>query len=298
MRLTLLELTQSILSSLDSDEVNSISDTTESLQVAQIVQNKYYDIVSRGDLPIQKELFQLDPSNDEDKPVLMLVPSSATSLEWIKYFDTNVLDGNQFPSHGHDINTDIVSGSMSSPQSAPGYRYVTILPIDQFIDMVNRFNPQDTTVEQFNLTDKGKTYTFYYKVNAQPSYCTVISNYQVVFDTFDNTQDSTLQASKTMCWGQMVTPFEMNDNFIPDLDDGQFPLLLNEAKALAYYELKQTPHAKAEQEVKRQWSQVQKNKSISGKPTYFNQLADFGRVPRTGGFSGGGYGAYKWMRGT
>lgn len=297
MRQTLLELTQTVLSRLDSDEVNSISDTSESLQVAQIIKNKYYDIIARADLPEQKELFQLVPATDADKPVLMSLPPTVTKFEWIKYFDTNVLDGSEIPSHGHDINVDIVSGNMSDPNTAPGYKYVTILPIDQFMDMINSFNPLSSNVEQFNFVDQGNTFTFYYKNNAQPSYCTVISNSSVVFDSFDNTQDSTLQASKTLCWGQIVTPFQMVDNFVPDIDDSQFPLLLNEAVSLAFYELKQTPHALAAQEVKRQWNQVQKNKSIDGKPSHFDQLANFGRVPRTGGYASGAP-IYRWMRGS
>jgi hypothetical protein len=76
----------------------------------------------------------------------------------------------------------------------------------------------------------------------------------------------------------------MVDTFTPDLDSQQFPLLVNEAKALAFFELKQQPHVKAEQELKRQWSTVQKNKSINNRPTYFNELANFGR--RTGNYYG------------
>jgi len=37
MKSTVLDMTQSILSGLGSDEVNSISDTTESLQVAEVI---------------------------------------------------------------------------------------------------------------------------------------------------------------------------------------------------------------------------------------------------------------------
>ena len=58
MKYTLLEMTQDILSNMSSDEVNSISDTPESLQVATIIKQKYYDIVSRGDLP-EHNLYRL-----------------------------------------------------------------------------------------------------------------------------------------------------------------------------------------------------------------------------------------------
>jgi hypothetical protein len=299
-QMTVLDMVQNILASLDSDEVNSIGDTVESRQVAQILQNKYYDMTSRGQLPEHTQLLQLTPSVDPDRPVLMFIPEQVSRVEWIKYFDSNVLDGQsdqsaQFGSFSHDLNLDLTAGT-SIATAPPGYIYVTILPVDQFLDYTNRFNPEESDVFSFKFNEGAFNFTFYYKNDHRPQYCCVLENTYVIFDMFDATQDSTLQASKTMCLGQIVPDFVLSDTFIPDIDPQQFPLLINEAKAWAWIELKQMPHPKAEQEVKRQWSTVQKNKSYVNKPSYFDQLSDFGRVPRTGGFSGGGYGAYKWMR--
>lgn len=286
---TLLEITQDILSRMGSDEVNSISDTAESLQVATIIKNKYYDIVSRGGLTVNEKPFQLNPSNDASRPVLMYVPDGVITIEWLKYFDTNPSNSqeeSQFGAFSHDLNTDIVETPSTAADIPAGYKYVTMLPIQQFLDMTNKFNPGDSDVRGFPLaTDKGD-FHFYYKNDHQPSYCTIIANTYIVFDSFDATQDSTLQANKTMALGQSTTPFSMTDSFVADIDDNQFPLLFNEALAVAFYELKQSPNVKAEQEAKRQWSVVQKNKSVDNKPSYFDQLPNFGRVPRTGGFSG------------
>lgn len=289
---TLLEMTQDILSRMSSDEVNSISDTAESLQIATIIKNKYFDIVARGDLPAEERLIQLTPSDDATKPVLMYVPDGVITIEWLKYFDTNPTDSqeqSQFGS-GHDTNLDITH-TPSDPADVPaGYKYVTLLPIAQFLDMVNGFNPSESNVETLSFKPGSQTYTFYYKNDHQPRYATIIENTYVIFDMYDATQDSTLQASKTMAFGQSITPFSMTDNFVPNVDDNQFPLLFNEALAVAFYELKQVPNAKAEQEIKRQWSVVQKNKSVDNKPSYFDQLPNFGRMPRTGGYGGFIYG--------
>jgi hypothetical protein len=67
------------------------------------------------------------------------------------------------------------------------------------------------------------------------------------------------------------------DTFIPQLDNNIFPLLLNEAKSLAFLELKQQPHVKAEQEIKRQISSLQKFKAVTKQPTDFERLPNFGR---------------------
>ena len=355
MKFTLLDMTQNILSAMSSDEVNSISDTTESMQVAQIIKNKYYDIVSRGELPEHQELFQLDPATDGSTPVLMFVPDGVSKINSIRYFNTNT--GVLGQTFGHGVNTDLpiddtgwtatstssvsigtgtktftinddtldikvgdfmvatagptlMYGTVSdytnftlevnittkigagtytswtiyqntNGAAPPGYQEVTILPVEQFLDHVNRFNPTETTVSSFVFTDSyndtSNNFTFYYKTNQQPQFCCVISNYWVIFDSYDATQDVTIQASKTECWGQVIPEFTMADDFYPDLDDQQFALLLNESKSLAFYELKQQVHAKADQEIKRQWSTVQKNKSVVNRPTYFDQIPNFGR---------------------
>src|SRR5437899_5848309 len=172
--------------------------------------------------------------------------------------------------------------SINVPNAPPGYKYVAVVPVDYFLDITNRNDLTMTNVFQYTFTQGGNNYTFRAFNNRQPSMCTVISNQFVIFDGYDNTQDSTLQASKTLCYGQVVPPFVLQDNFVPVLDDNQFPLLLNEAKSLAFYELKQIPHQKADQEIKRQWTVTQARKSKANKPSYFDQLANYGQVPRTG----------------
>src|ERR1041385_1579400 len=118
MQMTLLDMTQNILSSLSSDEVNSIGDTTESQQIALIIKNKYYDIINRVNLPEHDQLIQLDPSLDNTIPVMMFVPEGVTDISWLKYFNTNVVPTSSTGSI-HDLNVDITSTSSSTP-TIPG----------------------------------------------------------------------------------------------------------------------------------------------------------------------------------
>jgi hypothetical protein len=282
MKMTLLAMTQDVLSELTSDEVNSISDTTESMQVATIIRNKYNDIITRAGLTKHQQLFQLNASNDITQPVLMIVPNNVCDIQWIKYYDSNVTDSTDDSEDVHDLNLDITdSDPSSSDDTSPSYKYVTLLPLQQFLDMTNRFNTNESDVKTFTFGDTSNSlnynFTFNYKNDRQPHYAAIISNNYVVFDSFDNTQDTTLQASKVMGFGAVLPDFTMTDSFVPDMDEEQFPLLLNEAKSWAYFVLKQTAHPKAEQESKRQWGTIQRNKSIDNKPNYFDQLANFGR---------------------
>ena len=275
MKMTLLSMTQSILSALSSDEVNSIGDTTESLQVAEVIKQAFMNISARAGILEQSQLFQLDPSLDLTKPVLMYKPDHINKIEWIKYYDTHLpaTAGSNFI---HDLNVDITAQGGSSA-AVPSWKYVTILPIQQFLDYVNNYNPNDTTVSTYVFETTGGIFNLRYKNNATPRFCTILQNYYVLFDSYDKTVDGTLQTSKTQCFGEGTVEWKMEDSFIPNLDENQFSLLLNEAKSLAFLELKQMSHPKAEQEVKRQWGTIQRTKSLADVPTSFQQLPDFGR---------------------
>lgn len=290
MKLTNLQYVQSILSALGSDEVNSVSDTPESLQVLECLRTTYFNIIARTDLPEHKQVIQLDPSIDSTIPVLMYVPQGVGQIDWIRYYDSNNLpDTDGKPGFSHDLNLDITStgGVITSPP--PGYKYVNILPFQDFIEYTQGFNPEDTTIGTFTFTDRKNnfpgTYTFYYRDDRTPTYCTILSDYYVIFDSYDAVVDSTLQASKTMALGEIIPSWSNTDSFIPNIDEMQVPLLLNEAKSLAFYELKQSLHQKAEQEAKRQWGSVQKDKSLINRPSYFDALPDFGRRGRLAGTS-------------
>lgn len=283
MKLTLLDMTQNILSALNGEEVNSIGDTTEAKQVAECIRTSYLNMQGRYDLPEHNQLLQLQPSNDITAPVLMYRPDHVNRIEWIKYYNLPSVNSQQTSAFVHDLDLDLVStGQTVVPP--PAYGEVKLLTIEDFVNMVNSFNTLESDVESFNLvvtnaaSGEPSSFIFNYKNNKIPQYFCVIQNYFIVFDSYDNTVDSTLQASKTLCLGWTVPVFEVNDSFIPDLDEAQVPLLLNEAKSLAFLELKNRQHQKAEQEVMRQLSSLSKFKALSNRPTPFEQLPSFGRL--------------------
>lgn len=369
-------MTQDILSSMNSDNINSISDTPESLQVATIIKQKYLDIISRVDITDHEQLCQLQPSLDVTQPVLMYVPQGIAELKWIKYFDSNSLDGNTATDFAHDLNTDIkpnsgsgapkwssistttnsigtgsktftvsvglkisigdfatctysptnasmtgtvtaytsATGSLTlnifstsgtgtysqwsiiqgtSTPSGPGYLYVTILTNDEYLNYMSGLNPSNKNVLTFNLQDTSNNFNgnfaFNYVNDKTPTYCTIISNHYVIFDSFDSSIDSTLQASKTMCLGRVIPVFLMQDSFIPDLAEENFTLLINEAKTLAFFELKGQPHPLADKEVQRGWTAIQKKKAVINRPTFFDELPGYGRKRGYYGYRGGYY---------
>lgn len=251
MKLTVLDYVQNIASAMSSDEVNSIADTVESMQIAEIVKTTYFNIIARAGLPEGKKFFQLDASLSGLTPVMMFIPEGIRSMEWMKYYN-------------RDPDTDM-------------YEYVTLLPLKQFLDFVNGYDRSQSYVDFMDLTIGPETFEINFRNDVQPQCACVISDYYVIFDSYNSALETTLESSNTQCWGQASPTWEMTDTFIPQLDEEQVPLLLNEAKSLAFFELKQQEHSKAEKESRRQWATLQRTKSVDNKPSYFDQLPDFGR---------------------
>lgn len=253
MKLTLLDMVQNILSSMDSDEVNNISATAESRQVAEVVKTAYFNIISRANLPEHCTLFSLLASGAEAQPVLMKRPENVARIDWIKY----------------NIATD------DNIVLEPEYEYVSIVSVDQFLNRVHKFNPDEDNVRVFTFDE----YRFNYYVDRRPEFCTIIKDEFIIFDGHNSDLESTLQESKTLCYGRITPSFSMTDTFIPDLDDHLFPLLLSEAKATAFIEMKQLENARAERESRRQWNASQKHKHLHTLSN-FKQLPNFGRRKR------------------
>lgn len=82
---TLLELTQNILSAMDSDEVNSIGDTVESLQIAEIIRETYEEITVGIDIPGLEGLVKFDAIQDEARPNVLKAPRELEKIDWLRY---------------------------------------------------------------------------------------------------------------------------------------------------------------------------------------------------------------------
>jgi hypothetical protein len=84
-KLTLLEITQNILNAMDSDSVNSVDDTVESMQVAEIVKETYFDLMSQRDWPWLREEFSLEGMGDLANPTKMRMPDAYSKMMYVKY---------------------------------------------------------------------------------------------------------------------------------------------------------------------------------------------------------------------
>lgn len=254
MKYTLLDLVQTIASSMDSDEVNSIGDSVESLQIAAIVRTAYFDIVNRAKLPEQYSLITLDASGDATKPTLMTLPSTVSKIDSVSY------------DKREDASDPILMTA------------VPFMDLPTFLERMYTLSTDEDNVGSFDHTIDTDTFTILYVNDRGPCYYTSFDDNTLIFDSYDADVDTTLQKSKTVCRALKITPFTLTDSFdFPELDDPQFALLLNEAKSLAWAELKQTVHGIAERNSRRGWSNLNKNKFATEHTSDFNALPNFGR---------------------
>ena len=220
-KMTLLEMVQDIMSDMDSDEINSITDSVEGLQVAQIIKTTYYNIIDGKDFPFLYELFKLGTSGTNDRPTHMRIPETIIDLDWIKY------------------------NCKKSTDTKDKYLKIQYKNPEDFLDITDKRDSSASNVE--TITDSTGIKIYVYNDKA-PQYFTSFDDDYLVFDSYDTLVDTTLQNSKTQCHGKRSVTFTMSDDFTPDMPVQMFSYLLNESKSVAFVTLKQMANPKAEQQ--------------------------------------------------
>ena len=219
-KMSLLEMTQDILSDMDSDEVNSINGSVESLQVAQIIKTTYYNIIDGKDFPWLRELFQLDASATNLKPVYLKLPETVIDIDWVKYNCRKVTD------------------------TKDQYKKIIYKTPEDFLEIIDVRNSNDENI-QVVVDNSGIKLNIFN--DRAPTYFTSFDDEVLVFDAYDKDIDDTLQNAKSQCYGKRSVTFIMSDTFIPDLPVQMFSYLLSEAKSVCFATLKQMANVKAEQ---------------------------------------------------
>jgi len=226
MKKTLLEMTRAILNEMDSDDVNSISDTVEAMQVAQIIQGCFQEMVSNRNWPHNRKLTQVHHSGTPERPTHLKLPENTTELVFFKYDKTRKEDGN-------DIQ----------------YQEVHYRHPDDFLRIVSSRNINTPNVRKV-IDVSGVPLII--KTNQAPTYWTSFDDEFIVCDSYDSAVDDALKKSKAQCLLYALPVWKHTDDAIPDLPQEAFSALIEEAKSTAFLTLKQMPNEKAEQKASRQ----------------------------------------------
>jgi len=219
MKMTLLEMTQNILAALNEDEVNSIGDTQTAIDVSEIIREAYYQIITQQDWDFLKTTFQLLGLSDISKPTILKVPEWISVVDWIKVKE----------------------------HSTGQYQVVQFMEPERFIEMTSARPSYGDNIQEVS---EG-TFTYRVYKNTEPKYWTSIDGNTILFDSYYGVSQSSILPSDTLAFGRKIPVWNPDDNFVPELQEENFPYLLAEAKSLAFVQIAQTANAKAEQYARR-----------------------------------------------
>lgn len=245
-KMTLLEIVQDVLNDMDSDEVNSITETVEANQIANICRSVYYDVITTLDLPEHMELLTVTGLSNSSRPNYM----DADSVTEIKELRYNVSD---------------TVGELE-------YKLIEYVTPEEFI---KKIVTRDTAAtEVIVVTDPTNGISLPILNNKMPDFYTSFDDRYLCFDSYDSTVESFLQTSKTMVLGIKLPSFSLVNGAIPDLDDTVFPYYLAEVKSRALSLLKGGPDIKVEQFARKHRYFQRNNRWKTGEQRILN---DYGR---------------------
>jgi len=229
MRMTLLQMVQSILSDTDSDEVSSINETVEADRVASILRDVYYEITSPRNIPELMRIIQLYGLSDSEKPTYLQIPTGVSDIQWFQY---NIAD--------FALDEDPIYQ----------FRKLDYLEPYVFLDRISRRDSDATNVVIVEEVYSGSHLII--ENDKQPQYYTTFDDKYIICDSWDATVEDTLQQYKTRVWAKYVPEWEAVDDYYPEIDSMMFPYLLAEAKSRCFSVLKGGVDPKIEQGARRQ----------------------------------------------
>lgn len=241
---TLLEIVQEILSAMDSEAVNTISDSEEAGQVADIVGSTFYNIIATRDVAAHERLLRLTALSDSNYPTSFVLTDTVKHINKVWY------------------NTETVS--------APRFKEIDFLEPTQFLDRL------DGVQEDYLLVFEPVTGApVKIRTNQHPSFYTSFDDTYLMFDAYDTTVDSTLQQTKVRALGAVFPTFSKTDSYVPDLAPQYFPYLINEAKSVCFDVLKGGTTPKVDQAARRQKAYIQNDKYRNDQHRHW---PDYGRT--------------------
>lgn len=224
-------MVQNILSDMDSEEVNSISDTNEAAQIAQVIKSTYNNLIATRFIPELAQMFKLTSLSSSARPTHFTTPSRIKNLEFIDY-------------------------NKAENVGEVKYSRLKYIEPDDFLSVSDSRDSLSSNVLQ--VLDYQADTTLLIRKDIMPSYYTSFDDEHIVMDAYKATLESTLQSSKTRAYGIRFPLFDANtDSFTPDIDDTMFPYLLAESKSTAMSLFKSGSDPKIEQAARRQKVYVQ-----------------------------------------
>lgn len=243
MQMTLLEIVQSTLTSMDSDSVSSINDTVESTAVAEVAKEVYYELMSYEDWKHLYEWRELEGVGDTSRPNYLKIPDSVSRMEVFKY---NV-------STASDTNTIIEQIKYLSPE-----------------DFIHTVHNRSSSASNIDTVTNSNGVEMFIVNDRKPYYWTSFDDEYIVTDAYNSSVDTTLNSSKSSAWCRVSPSWTASNTFTPDLPIEFFPAYLAEVKATCHLYFKQQVSQKDEQKSRRGLAHVRRKERFDTGRTWHN----------------------------
>lgn len=223
--MNLLTMTKDILSVMDGDEVNSISDTEEATQVAKVIVRTFNAMVSNTNWFHTRKGLTLVARSDTDFPTHIRLNDNVKELSFINYNKRKLTD------------------------TRDQYLPVKWKEPDDFLRYLNHRDSNSSNCQTV-IDDSG--IQLYILNDKAPEFFTSFNDKDIIFDSYDSQVDTTIQESKIQAVGFVVPTLEETDEAIIDLPPDAMAAFLEEATKKAQWWVRQMEDPVAEQESQRQ----------------------------------------------
>lgn len=243
MAKNVLQYVQYALTTMDSDQVDAIGDTEESMQVAELLREVYYEFINREEWPWLERGLAIVSAGDTSLPTNLSLPANCKVL-WDLYYQDD---------------------------QDSSFRKLEYLEPKEF---VHRFSHKGNTDQ---LIEPQAGVACFIGTDANPTCWTSFDDKTVTCDSYKSEIESTLVSSKVKSWGVVVPEFDVTDTFVPTLPlhlEPTLQALLNDA-AHAYF--KQQDSRPDAERVLRQMGQARRRPASTRDGTDFYYRARYGR---------------------
>lgn len=249
---TVLQYVQNCLSIMDSDAIDSINDTAESVQIATLLADVYDELIHRQEWDFLKGPIALQSLVDTTQPTTVSIPQDVAYVGWVWYDVSAPTDG------------------------GPNKRKMTYVDPAEFIERYGSGLPapnrQSITITQGT---EGAIIQFYVRNDVNPTHYTCFDDQHIIFDAFNSAFETTVQSTKISAFGLTNPQFTVSDDFVPKLPEHMVPLLQHSLNAAASLLFKQQASAPDEKRVARQTASARRKESRTTRVHYYANA--FGR---------------------
>jgi len=244
---TLLQITQEVLSEINGDDVNSITETEEAEQVAKHIIAVYDNIVSKESWNLHRTGIQLNSSGDSNKPTHMTLPTNVKEFISLHY-DTRKVG-----------------------ETKKAFVPMKYKEADDFLRYLNSRDSTATTVTEV-VDDSGVVLLV--RNNIAPTYFTSFDDEVLIFDAHDSAVDTTLQTSKTQGLAYVLPTLSLADSSVPDLPLDAERYLIEQAISRCQWKMREFQDVVSESEANKQRRTMSRKAWRANKPSRY---PDYGR---------------------